>query len=135
MTALGAMLAAAKDANAPATQLDTTAPAVAPSNSVADTAVTDEPSTGDDDNNWRPTGSGGRPSASTSVSPSASPSGSGQPSPSSTPSTAPTAPSTAPTTSPPPAQTTAPTETTTTTTAPAGGDGGGDAGGQPVTLP
>ncbi|SCG36254.1 serine/threonine protein kinase [Micromonospora humi] len=133
VTALGAMLAAAGDAEAPATQLDTNPPAVAPSNSVADTAVTDGPTSSVDDNNWQPAGSSGRPSTSTSVSPSASPTGSVQPSPSATPSTAPTAPSTAPTTSPPPAQTTAPTETTTTTTAPA--DGGGDAGGQPVSRP
>ncbi|MFI5837664.1 serine/threonine-protein kinase [Micromonospora sp. NPDC051300] len=136
MTALGAMLAAAKDAEAPATQIDSTRPAVAPSNSVADTAVTGEPPASVDDNNWRPAGSSGRPSASTSVSPSTSPSGSVQPSPSRVPSTAPTAPSTAPTTTAPPVETTAPTETTTTTTAPAGGDGGGgDTGGQPVTLP
>ncbi|MEV0003523.1 protein kinase [Micromonospora sp. NPDC050980] len=140
VTALGAMLAAAGDAEAPATQLDPSAPAVAPSNSVADTAVTGEPPTGSTDT-WRPTGSSGRPSASVSVSPSASPSGSAQPSPSDIPSTAPTAPSTAPTTSPPPAQTTAPTETTSTaTTDPAGGgdgggDPGGDAGGQPILRP
>ncbi|MFG1673508.1 serine/threonine-protein kinase [Micromonospora sp. NPDC049282] len=135
VTALGAMLAAAKDAEAPATELDTNPPAVAPSNSVADTAVTGEPPAGVDGDNWHPTGSNDRPSASASASPSASPSGSGQSSPSGTPSTAPTAPSTAPTTSSPPVQTTAPTETTTTTTAPAGGDGGGDAGGQPISRP
>ncbi|WP_431936455.1 protein kinase domain-containing protein [Micromonospora sp. RP3T] len=134
VTALGALLAAAREADAPATRIDSTRPAVAPSNSVADTAVTGGPSADDEDYTYRPVGPNERPSASASVTPSASPSASVEPSPSRVPSTAPTAPSTAPTTSAPPVETTAPTETTTTTTAPAGGDAGGDGdpGGQPV---
>ncbi|MEU1686688.1 serine/threonine-protein kinase [Micromonospora sp. NPDC005707] len=133
LTALGAALGAAKNADAPATRLDTTAPAVAPSNSVADAAVTEGPPTGGGDDDYRPVHPTGRPSSSASATPSPSASGSAQPSPSDVPSTMPTAPTTAPTTTPP-VETTAPTETTTTTTAPAdGGDGGGDGGGaQPV---
>ncbi|ATO12884.1 serine/threonine protein kinase [Micromonospora sp. WMMA2032] len=136
VTALGALVAAAKDAEAPATQLDSTAPAVAPSNSVADTAVTEGPSTVEDDYTYRPVGPGGKPSASTSVTPSASPSASGQPSPSSAPSTPPTAPSSPPATSSTPTDPATPTETTTTT-APAEGGGGDDGGtgGQPVSRP
>ncbi|MEU4480377.1 protein kinase [Micromonospora sp. NPDC023966] len=130
LAALGAALGAAKNAEAPATQLDTTPPAVAPSNSVADAAVTEAPPTEGGGRSYRPVGPTGRPSVSSSATPSPSGSASAQPTPSSVPSTQPAPPTTAPTTSSPPVETTAPTETTTTTTAPAGGgDGGGDGGG------
>nr|WP_275587123.1 serine/threonine-protein kinase [Micromonospora terminaliae] len=128
LTALGAALGAAKNADAPATHIDTTAPAVAPSNSVADAAVTEGPPTDAGDDGYHPVRPTGRPSTSASATPSPSASGSAQPSPSDVPSTLPTAPSTAPTTSSPPVETTAPTETTTTTTDPAGGGDGGGGG-------
>ncbi|SCL47147.1 serine/threonine-protein kinase [Micromonospora chersina] len=130
LTALGAALGAAKNAEAPATQIDSTVPAVAPSNSVADAAVTEAPPTEGGGRSYRPVGPTGRPSTSGSATPSGSPSTSVQPTPSSTPSTAPSAPTTAPSTTPPSTGTTTPSETTTTTTDPAtGGEGGTDGGG------
>ncbi|MFG2164352.1 serine/threonine-protein kinase [Micromonospora chersina] len=130
LTALGAALGAAKNAEAPATHIDSTVPAVAPSNSVADAAVTEAPPTEGGGRSYRPVGPTGRPSTSGSATPSGSPSVSVQPTPSSTPSTAPSAPTTAPSTTPPSTGTTTPSETTTTTTDPAtGGEGGTDGGG------
>ncbi|MFE9870929.1 serine/threonine-protein kinase [Micromonospora sp. NPDC005686] len=131
--ALGALLAAANDTAEPATKIDKTAPAVAPSDQAAE-PVADEPSADDDYYTYRPAGPGGRASATPSVTPSASAIPSAQPSvtdepaptdePSSTPSSAPT--TTAPTTAPAPDPTTAD---------PGTGTGGGDTGGQPATQP
>ncbi|WP_244933334.1 serine/threonine-protein kinase [Micromonospora tulbaghiae] len=131
MGALGALVAAANDTGEPATKIDKTAPAVAPSEQAAEPVV-DEPSA-DDDYTYRPVGPGDRPSATPSVTPSSSPTPSAQPSvtdepaptdePSSTPSSAPT--TTAPTTPPAPAP--------VPTTAGPGTGGGRDTGGQPAT--
>ncbi|WP_262286478.1 serine/threonine-protein kinase [Micromonospora sp. MA102] len=134
LTALGAALGAAKNADAPATRLDTTAPAVAPSNSVADAAVTEGPPTGGVDDDYRPVRPTGRPSTSASATPSPSASGSAQPSPSDVPSTQPAPPSTTPSSTPPSTPPTTPSETTSTATEPGpGGEGGGEGGGaQPV---
>ncbi|MBQ1043084.1 MULTISPECIES: serine/threonine-protein kinase [unclassified Micromonospora] len=131
MGALGALVAAANDTAEPATKIDSTPPAVAPSDPVADPVV-DEPSPGDD-YTFRPVGPGDRPSATPSVTPSASAVPSAQPSVSEEP-----APTGAPTTTPP--STPAPTAPTTTpapdpTTADPGTGGGGDTGGQPATQP
>ncbi|MGC4892607.1 protein kinase domain-containing protein [Micromonospora sp. DT31] len=134
MTALGALVAAANDTGEPATEIDSTAPSVAPSNPVADPAITVEP-TSDDNFTYRPVGPGDRPSASVAATPSTSPSASAQPSPSDEPSAAPTAPAGTPTTAPPVSETTTPPVADPTTTAPVGGgddgNGGGGNGGQP----
>lgn len=132
MGALGALVAAANDTAEPATKIDSTAPAVAPSDPAAEPVV-EEPSASDE-YTYRPVGPGERPSATPSVTPSTSPTPSAQPSvsdapaptdePSSTPSSAPT--TTAPTTAPAPDPTTAD---------PGTGTGGGDTGGQPATQP
>ncbi|MBB5114313.1 protein kinase [Micromonospora echinospora] len=131
MGALGALVAAANDTAEPATKIDSTPPAVAPSDPVADPVV-DEPSPGDD-YTFRPVGPGDRPSATPSVTPSASAVPSAQPSVSEEP-----APTGAPTTTPPSAPaTTAPTTPPAPdpTTADPGTGGGGDTGGQPATQP
>ena len=131
MGALGALVAAANDTAEPATKIDSTAPAVAPSDPVADPVV-DEPSPGDE-YTFRPVGPGDRPSATPSVTPSASAVPSAQPSVSEEP-----APTGAPTTTPPSAPaTTAPTTPPAPepTTADPGTGGGGDTGGQPATQP
>ncbi|AXO34752.1 serine/threonine protein kinase [Micromonospora sp. B006] len=131
MGALGALVAAANDTAEPATKIDSTPPAVAPSDPVADPVV-DEPSPGDE-YTFRPVGPGDRPSATPSVTPSASAVPSAQPSVSEEP-----APTGAPTTTPPSAPaTTAPTTPPAPdpTTADPGTGGGGDTGGQPATQP
>ncbi|MFD6611998.1 protein kinase [Micromonospora chalcea] len=131
MGALGALVAAANDTAEPATKIDSTPPAVAPSDPVADPVV-DEPSPGDE-YTFRPVGPGDRPSATPSVTPSASAIPSAQPSVSEEP-----APTGAPTTTPPSAPaTTAPTTPPAPdpTTADPGTGGGGDTGGQPATQP
>ncbi|MFG1738958.1 protein kinase [Micromonospora chalcea] len=131
MGALGALVAAANDTTEPATKIDSTPPAVAPSDPVADPVV-DEPSPGDE-YTFRPVGPGDRPSATPSVTPSASAVPSAQPSVSEEP-----APTGAPTTTPPSAPaTTAPTTPPAPdpTTADPGTGGGGDTGGQPATQP
>ncbi|MFE2618235.1 serine/threonine-protein kinase [Micromonospora chalcea] len=131
MGALGALVAAANDTAEPATKIDSTPPAVAPSDPVADPVV-DEPSPGDE-YTFRPVGPGDRPSATPSVTPSASAIPSAQPSLSEEP-----APTGAPTTTPPSAPaTTAPTTPPAPdpTTADPGTGGGGDTGGQPATQP
>ncbi|MFG1717560.1 protein kinase domain-containing protein [Micromonospora chalcea] len=131
MGALGALVAAANDTTEPATKIDSTPPAVAPSDPVADPVV-DEPSPGDE-YTFRPVGPGDRPSATPSVTPSASAIPSAQPSVTEEP-----APTGAPTTTPPSAPaTTAPTTPPAPdpTTADPGTGGGGDTGGQPATQP
>ncbi|MEV6518448.1 protein kinase [Micromonospora chalcea] len=131
MGALGALVAAANDTTEPATKIDSTPPAVAPSDPVADPVV-DEPSPGDE-YTFRPVGPGDRPSATPSVTPSASAVPSAQPSVTEEP-----APTGAPTTTPPSAPaTTAPTTPPAPdpTTADPGTGGGGDTGGQPATQP
>ncbi|MFF4888988.1 serine/threonine-protein kinase [Micromonospora chersina] len=118
LTALGAALGAAKNADAPATQLDSTVPAVAPSNSVADAAVTEAPPTEGGGRSYRPVGPTGRPSTSGSATPSPSGSGPVQPAPSVTPSsTGSTDPQTTPTTpaNPPPTTASTPVDPPPTT--------------------
>ncbi|MGV9809806.1 serine/threonine-protein kinase [Micromonospora chersina] len=118
LTALGAALGAAKNADAPATQLDSTVPAVAPSNSVADAAVTEAPPTESGGRSYRPVGPTGRPSTSGSATPSPSGSGPVQPAPSVTPSsTGSTDPQTTPTTpaNPPPTTASTPVDPPPTT--------------------
>jgi serine/threonine-protein kinase len=118
LTALGAALGAAKNADAPATRLDTTPPAVAPSNSVADAAVTEGPPTDDGGHSYRPVGPTGRPSGSATATPTSSPSASGQPAPSGSPSSFPsTEPQTTPTTpaNPPPTTASTPADPPPTT--------------------
>ncbi|MBC9006053.1 protein kinase [Micromonospora aurantiaca] len=131
MGALGALVAAANDTAEPATKIDKTAPAVAPSEQAAEPVV-DEPSA-DDDYTYRPVGPGDRPSATPSVTPSSSPTPSAQPSVTDEP-----APTDEPSSTPPSAPTTTEPVTPTTTppsTPPTEGTGGGDTGGQPVTQP
>ncbi|MFE9693562.1 protein kinase [Micromonospora sp. NPDC005806] len=99
LAALGAALGAARNTGEPATNYQTTPPAVAPSDSVGDTAVTEAPPT-NPGRTHRPAGPV-RPSASVSATPTPSPSASVEPTPSPDPSTTPSAPSTEPTTAPP----------------------------------
>ncbi|MGR6319339.1 serine/threonine-protein kinase [Micromonospora soli] len=122
LTALGAALGAARNTGEPATTIQTTPPASAPSDSVADTAVTEAPPTDSGGRTYRPAGPA-RPSASVSATPSPSASASVQPTPSPDPTTAPTTPTTAPTTTPPTDST--PTTDPPTNTDPPPADGGG----------
>ncbi|PWU43632.1 serine/threonine protein kinase [Micromonospora globispora] len=115
LTALGAALGAARSADGPpATTIETTAPAVAPSERSAEPAATEASPTDRGGRTYRPNQPVNRPSGSASATPSRSPSASTAPSTSPSASTVPSAP---PTTDPVPTDTTttapAPTDTTT----------------------
>ncbi|MGW5672419.1 serine/threonine-protein kinase [Micromonospora sp. NPDC003776] len=120
LAALGAALGAAKNAGEPpATTIQTTTPAVAPTLGEV-SSTTEAPPTDSRGRPGRPNPT--KPTATASATPSTTPSASAEPSQSESASPAPSAPTTAPTTTPPP-ETTPPT-TAPTTTDPAGGGGG-----------